>query len=63
MKIKVFKSHLSELEDTNSIESKINSFIKNKTIVSIEQSVVPKIQRGTKPECIYFTVITILYED
>lgn len=65
MKIKIFKSHVSEVADTNNIESSLNQFIRNKKVISIEQSMVPKIQNSalSKEERLYFVIITVLYEE
>lgn len=59
-KIKIFKSHITETKDTNFIESSLNSFIKGKDIISINQSVTPSV--GTQGE-LYFIVITVVYRE
>lgn len=71
MHVKIFKSHINETTDTNSIEYQVNSFVKGKNVVAIEQSVV---RRETEREAspiraqgptapLYFIVITVLYEE
>ena len=61
-KVKIFKTHVNELKDTNSLESNLNLFVQDKTIISVTQSVVPK--PGT-PEAgaLYFMVVTVVYDD
>lgn len=61
MKIKIFKSYLSETTDTNSIESKVNAFISSKKVIDIKQSVSPFMKDGGT--ALSFTVITVMYED
>ncbi|MDU2686697.1 MAG: hypothetical protein E7C44_04440 [Paeniclostridium sordellii] len=57
MKIKVFKSHVGETFDTNSLESNVNFFIKNKTVIDIKQSISYD-EKNNK--C--FMVMTVIYE-
>ena len=61
-KVKIFKTHVNELKDTSSLESNLNLFVQDKTIISVTQSVVPKL--GT-PETspLYFMVVTVVYDD
>lgn len=61
MKIKTFRSHFDEVTDTNGIESKINSFIKDKKVIDIKQSISPKIGENGETHK-YFALITVLYE-
>lgn len=61
-KVKVFKTHVNELTDTNSLESALNAFVKDKIIISVTQSVVPK--PGTPEKgSMYFMVVTVVYDD
>ena len=61
-KVKIFKTHVNELKDTNSLESNLNLFVQDKTIISVTQSVVPK--PGTpESNALYFMVVTVVYED
>ena len=57
MKIKVFKSHIGETFDTNSIESNVNLFIKNKEIIDIKQSIAYDDKHS---QC--FIVMTVMYK-
>ena len=62
MKIKIFKSHLSENDDTNNVESNVNIFIKGKDIIDIKQSISAKTDaKGETPH--YFVIITVIYND
>ena len=61
-KVKIFKTHINELKDTNSMESNLNLFVQDKTIISVTQSVVPKLGTSeTNP--LYFMVVTVVYDD
>ena len=61
-KVKIFKTHVNELKDTNSLESSLNLFVQDKTIISVTQSVVPK--PGTaEMGALYFMVVTVVYDD
>ena len=61
-KVKIFKTHVNELKDTSSLESNLNLFVQDKTIISITQSVVPKLGASeTSP--LYFMVVTVVYDD
>lgn len=61
-KVKIFKSYVNETRDTTSIESSLNSFVRDKKIISMNQSVVAK--PGTEgTNAIYFMVVTVIYED
>lgn len=68
-KVRIFKSHVNEVKDTNSIESNLNTFIKDKTIISVTQSVVAKPNTANttpsqeKQSQLYFIVITVVYDD
>ena len=61
-KVKIFKTHVNEVSDTNSLESKLNTFVRDKTIISVTQSVVPKPETPEK-NSLYFMVVTVVYED
>ena len=61
-KVKIFKTHVNELKDTNSLESSLNLFVQDKKIISVTQSVVPK--PGTQDRgSLYFMVVTVVYDD
>ena len=61
-RVKIFKSHINEVSDTNNIESSLNSFVKDKNIISITQSMVAK--PGTPEKgSLYFITITVVYDD
>lgn len=62
MNIKIFKSYLSEIADSNNIERDVNNFIKNKKNVNITQTMCPKIDKNGETH-VYFTVITVMYEE
>lgn len=69
-KVKIFKSHVNEISDTNSIESALNTFVKDKKIISVTQSVVAKpntsdlsTHEQKKSGQFYFIVITVVYDD
>lgn len=69
-KVKIFKSNVNESMDTNFIESNLNTFIKDKNIISITQSVVAKpstpnttTRNKEKTGQLYFIVITVFYDD
>ena len=34
-KVKIFKTHVNELKDTNSLESSLNLFVQEKKIISV----------------------------
>lgn len=57
MQIKIFKSNISELADTNCIETKVNNFIKGKKIIDIKQSIASKADGN-----LYFITMTVMYE-
>lgn len=61
-KVKIFKSHVNELTDTNSLENTLNNFVKDKSIISVTQSVVPKPGTAEKGS-LYFMVVTVVYDD
>lgn len=60
--VKIFKSNINEVSDTNHLESSISSFVKGKTIISLTQTMVEK-PKSTEKNTLYFIVITVLYED
>ena len=61
-KVKVFKSYVNEMKDTSSLESNLNLFVQDKTIISVTQSIVPK--TGTsESNALYFMVVTVVYDD
>lgn len=69
-KVKIFKSHVNEVNDTNYIESNLNTFIKDKKIISVTQSVVAKPNTPDAATCrkeatgpLYFIVITVVYDE
>ncbi|MDF2891229.1 MAG: hypothetical protein K0R80_1596 [Clostridia bacterium] len=58
MKVKIFKSHIAENYDSNNIEANVNSFIRDKKVVSIQQSTCFNETSNTA-----FIAITVLYEE
>lgn len=61
MQIKIFKSNINEVNDTNAIEATVNNFIKGKKVIDIKQSIAPKIDGKTSGN-LYFITMTVMYE-
>ncbi|WP_181246060.1 MULTISPECIES: hypothetical protein [Clostridium] len=58
MKIQIFKESYETSQNPDSLESKVNNFIKGKKVINILQNSVVH-QIGTK----YSLIITVLYEE